>query len=72
MKTALQEHQNVSGQGIRSECSDIHLAYGPAAPGTHMFILITDKNPLGSVSDREASEDMKVKPEFSEHELRKM
>lgn len=39
---------------------------------TCLCILITDKNPLGSVSDREASEDMKVKPEFSEHELRKM
>lgn len=46
MKIALPEHQNVSGQGIRSEDSDIYLACAPTA-----VYFVTDKYLLGSVSD---------------------
>lgn len=50
MKIALQEHQNVSGQGIRSQCSDTHLAYGPTAPGTHIFVYFDNRQVSSGVS----------------------
>ena len=66
MKIASQEHQNVSGQEIRSEGPGIYLACAPIAPGTHVFVyFLTGKYPLGSVSDPEASGDTQVKPECS-------
>lgn len=65
-KRASQEHQNVSGQGIRSEGLDVYLVCAPTPSGTHrLFIFLTDKHPPGSVSDLEVSGDIKEQAEFS-------
>lgn len=52
-------------KGIRSESLDVYLAVLlQHLELTDVYVFITDKYPLGSVSDLEASGDIKVKPKF--------
>lgn len=58
---------------IRSEGLDIYLACALTPPGkSDLYIFITDQYPQESVSDLEASGDIKGKPEFGQHQLRKI